>query len=237
MEQYAFVTGSSDRIGKAIALELASQGYNLLLHYSSSHDKAMNLKGEIDIFGVKSKLLQIDFMSNNNFDEIFSSLKDDNITVEVLVNCASDFRPSSFQDVGSDLYNKEMRINFESIYLLTKAFARVYEKGNIVNFIDTKVEQNYSTHLDYILSKKLLKEFTKLSAVHLAPHFRVNAIAPGLVLPPKGKSEGYLLNLAQHIPLKTHGGVEDILKAFRYLLESHFVTGQILYVDGGDHLV
>lgn len=237
MEQYAFVTGSSDRIGKAIALELASQGYNLLLHYSSSHDKAMNLKGEIDIFGVKSKLLQIDFMSNNNFDEIFSSLKDDNITVEVLVNCASDFRPSSFQDVGSDLYNKEMRINFESIYLLTKAFARVYEKGNIVNFIDTKVEQNYSTHLDYILSKKLLKEFAKLSAVHLAPHFRVNAIAPGLALPPKGKSEDYLLNLAQHIPLKTHGGVEDILKAFRYLLESHFVTGQILYVDGGDHLV
>lgn len=101
----------------------------------------------------------------------------------------------------------------------------------------SKVEQNYSTHLDYILSKKLLKEFTKLSAVHLAPHFRVNAIAPGLVLPPKGKSEDYLLNLAQHIPLKTHGGVEDILKAFRYLLESHFVTGQILYVDGGDHLV
>ena len=86
-------------------------------------------------------------------------------------------------------------------------------------------------------SKKLFKEFTKLSAVQLAPNFRVNAIAPGLVLPPAGKDENYLLNLAKDIPLKTIGNMEDILKAFRYLMDSQFVTGQTLYIDGGDHLI
>ncbi len=237
MNKYALVTGSADRIGKAIALDLARSGYNLILHYNNSVDKVMLVKKEIYSLGVASELVQIDFMSDNDFDEIFEVFKSRGVIIDILVNCASDFRPSGFEDRGSDMYNKEMKINFENIYLLTKAFARVFDKGHIVNFIDTKVEKNYSNHLDYILSKKLLKEFTKLSAVHLAPHFRVNAIAPGLVLPPKGKDESYLLNLAQDIPLKTYGGLDDILKAFRYLQESKFVTGQILYIDGGDHLI
>lgn len=237
MNRYALVTGSADRIGKGIALELASQGYNLLLHYNSSQQKADSVKELVDAFGVRSKLLQIDFMADNDFDSIFKSLKEEGINVEVLVNCASDFRPSGFDDVGSDLYRKEMKINFENIYLLTKAFARMYDRGVIINFIDTKVEKNYSKHLDYILSKKLLKEFTKLSAVHLAPNFRVNAIAPGLILPPKDKDENYLLDLAKDIPLKTIGGMDEILKAFRFLMDSYFVTGQVLYIDGGDHLV
>lgn len=237
MNKYALITGSADRIGKGISLDLAKQGYNLILHYNSSYDKALLVKNQVDAYGVESILIQIDFMSDNNFDDIFETFKKQNINIELLVNCASDFSSSSFEDVGSELYNKEMKINFENIYLLTKSYSRVYDKGSIVNFLDTKVEKNYTNHLDYILSKKLLKEFTKLSAVHLAPHFRVNAIAPGLILPPKDKDESYLLNLAKGIPLKTIGGMEDILKAFRYLLDSKFVTGQVLYVDGGDHLI
>ncbi len=237
MNKYALVTGSADRIGKGIALDLASQGYNLLLHYNSSHQKAVDLKNQVDVFGVDSKLVKIDFIANNDFDSLFQSFKDDGINIEILVNCASDFHPSSFEDIGSELYHKEMKINFENIYLLTKSFARVYDKGVIINFIDTKVEKNYSKHLDYILSKKLLKEFTLLSAVHLAPHFRVNAIAPGLILPPKDKDEAYLMNLAKEIPLKTIGSLDEILKAFRFLIDSYFVTGQILYIDGGDHLI
>ncbi len=237
MNGYVLITGSSDRIGKAIALDMASRGYNLLLHYNNSHDKALIVKQQCENLGVKAQLLQIDFLDDNDFDFIFDSLKQDDIHIEVLVNCASDFRPSGFIEKGSDMFRKEIKMNFENIYLLTKAFARSYGKGHIINFIDTKVEKNYSNHLDYILSKKLLKDFTKLSAVQLAPAFRVNAIAPGLVLPPKGKDKKYLLNLAENIPLKTIGNLDEILKAFRYLLDSSFVTGQILYVDGGDHLI
>lgn len=237
MDKYALVTGSSDRIGKSIATELASQGYNLVLHYNSSHGKVQKLKTALEKSGVAVDLLQINFLEDYDFEALFQSLKEKGIGVEILVNCASDFRPSGFADSGKKLLRKELQINFENAYLLTKAFARTFDKGTIINFLDTKVTKNHTKHLDYLLSKKLLTEFTTLSAVDLAPNFRVNAIAPGLVLPPKGKDNDYLLKLAENIPLKTIGSLDDILIAFRFLLESTFVTGQILYIDGGDHLI
>lgn len=238
MKTYALITGGSDRIGKAVAIHLAKQGYHLVLHYNSAKEKAENLQMHIEsIYKVKVELLQINFLEENDFDRIFEDFKKKNITIEVLVNCASDFIPSSFNERGSELFDKEMTINLKIPYLLTKAFARVFGKGNIINFVDTKVAKNKTVHLDYILSKKLLKDFTKISAVELAPNIRVNAIAPGLILPPEGKDESYLLNLAKDIPLKTIGNLDEILKAFQFILDSYFFTGQILYIDGGEHLV
>ena len=238
MKTYALITGGSDRIGKAVAIHLAKQGYHLVLHYNSAKEKAENLQMHIEsTYKVKVELLQNNFLKENDFDRIFEDFKRKNITIEVLVNCASDFIPSSFNERGSELFDKEMTINLKIPYLLTKAFARVFGKGNIINFVDTKVAKNKTVHLDYILSKKLLKDFTKISAVELAPNIRVNAIAPGLILPPEGKDESYLLNLAKDIPLKTIGNLDEILKAFQFILDSYFFTGQILYIDGGEHLV
>lgn len=238
MKTYALITGGSDRIGKAVAIHLAKQGYHLVLHYNSAKEKAENLQMHIEsTYKVKVELLQINFLKENDFDRIFEDFKRKSITIEVLVNCASDFIPSSFNEQGSELFDKEMTINLKIPYLLTKAFAGVFGKGNIINFVDTKVAKNKTVHLDYILSKKLLKDFTKISAVELAPNIRVNAIAPGLILPPEGKDESYLLNLAKDIPLKTIGNLDEILKAFQFILDSYFFTGQILYIDGGEHLV
>ena len=238
MKTYALITGGSDRIGKAVAIHLAKQGYHLVLHYNSAKEKAENLQMHIEsTYKVKVELLQNNFLKVNDFDRIFEDFKNKNITIEVLVNCASDFIPSSFNEQGSELFDKEMTINLKIPYLLTKAFAGVFGKGNIINFVDTKVAKNKTVHLDYILSKKLLKDFTKISAVELAPNIRVNAIAPGLILPPEGKDESYLLNLAKDIPLKTIGNLDEILKAFQFILDSYFFTGQILYIDGGEHLV
>lgn len=239
MKNYALITGSADRIGKAVAIHLAKQGYNLILHYNSSKEKAQKLKDEIEsgYSGLKVELLQINFLQENDFNQIFQDLKKKKITIEILVNCASDFIKSNFKEEGSELLDKEMTINFKIPYLLTKAFAKVYGKGNIINFVDTKVTKNNTVHLDYILSKKLLKDFTRISAVELAPDIRVNGIGPGLILPPEGEDESYLMNLAQNIPLKTIGNLEEILKAVQFILDSKFFTGQILYIDGGEHLV
>lgn len=239
MKNYALVTGSADRIGKAVAVHLANQGYHLVLHYNSSKEKAEKLKNEIESIyeNIKVELLQINFLKENDFNQIFKDLKKKKVIVDLLVNCASDFIPSNFKEEGSELFEKEMTINFKNPYLLTKAFASVFGKGNIINFIDTKATKNSTVHLDYILSKKLLSDFTKISAVELAPHIRVNGIAPGLILPPEGKDESYLLNLAQNIPLKSIGSLEEIVKAVQFILDSTFFTGQILYIDGGEHLV
>ena len=158
MKKYALVTGGADRIGKAVSIHLAKQGYHLVLHYNSSKEKAQKLKEEIQSIydEINVELLQINFLKENDFDQIFKELKNKKINVEVLVNCASDFIPSNFKEKGSELYDKEMMINFKNPYLLTKAFASVFGKGNIINFVDTKVEKNSTVHLDYILSKKLL---------------------------------------------------------------------------------
>lgn len=233
----AFVTGGAARLGRAVALELARLGYHIVLHYNRSVEKAMSTKAEIEKEGVGCSLVQFDFMGDNDFDAIFGNLHNQGLDMEVLVNSASEFAPSSFDDAGSSMLQRQLRINFENAYLLTKSFAKVCNNGIVINFLDTKITKNQTRHLDYLLAKKLLKEFTMLSAVHLAPTVRVNGIAPGLVLPPEGKDVSYLQNLAQDIPLKRYGGVDDIIEAFRFLLESQFITGQIIYVDGGDHLI
>lgn len=237
MNKYALVTGGTDRIGKALALTLARKGHNVLIHYNSSKEKAREMKEEVEKLNVKAEIIQLDFLASTDFDQVFDDLKSKGIELDILVNCASDFILSTFEDKGSELLHKEFKINFEIPYLLTKAFANNFDEGHIINFLDTKVEKNSTNRLDYILSKKSLKDLTLLSAVELAPTFKVNAIAPGLVLPPAGKGDDYLLNLAVDIPMKTIGNIEEIVKAFTYLLESKFVTGQILYVDGGDHLI
>lgn len=237
MKNYALITGSSDRIGKGVALDFAKRGHNILLHHKDSNSAVQKVKNEVEQLGVKAQTVEIDFLKETDYDQLFKNFHEQGIVIDTLVNCASDFQPSDFEKKGSDLLNREIKINFENAYLLTKAFARTYDTGLIINFLDTKVTKNYTKHLDYLLSKKLLKEFTKLAAVELAPNFRVNAVAPGLILPPKDKDENYLLELAKNIPLQTIGSLEEILKAVRFISESFFLTGQILYIDGGDHLI
>lgn len=232
---YALVTGSSDRVGKAISLKLAQMGYNLILHYNNSQLKAEKLKKEIINLGVKVEVLKINFSNNNDFEAIFKELSG-RLDIDLLVNCASDFYKSNFSDAGIDHLHHMLKVNFESAYLLTKAFVSCCKKGSIINIIDTKADKNQTVHLDYLLSKKLLKEFTTISAFNLGPNFRVNGISPGLILPPKGKDQGYLLEMAQSIPLKTYGNLALIQQTVEFLITNEFITGQIIYVDGGEHL-
>lgn len=235
-DRYALVTGASDRIGKAIALELAEMGYHLVLHYRSSLAKIEQVKQQIEGIGRKAVLVQFDFLADNDFNKVFDDLKSKNIMIEVMINSASDFSPSNYTNKGSLMLGRQMKINFEGAYSLTKVFYQIYGKGIVINLLDTKINKNHTMHLDYILAKKLLAEFTKISALELAPHIRVNGICPGLILPPKGKGEQYLKELAEHIPLKQIGSLEDIQRAVRFLVEMSFITGQLLFIDGGEHL-
>lgn len=235
-EKYALVTGAADRIGKAVALRLAEMGYNIILHYNRSKEKAANTKKEIEALGRKVKLVQIDFSNTDTYYTIFEQLKKEGIAIEILINSASDFKPSSIFEDGNKSLRHFFTINFESAYLLTKVFAKFFEKGQIINFLDTKVEKNETEHLDYLLSKKLLKEFTHLSAMQLGPNIRVNAIAPGLILPPPGKDAEYLDSLRKDNPLQAIGSLEQIQNSMQFLVENPFLNGQIIYVDGGENL-
>jgi len=231
----AFVTGGSDRIGKGIALQLARLGYNILIHYNSSKERAAQTQQEVEALGVVCETVQLNFGVRQDWAAFFEQISE-RFDIEILVNNASDFSPSNFATPSDDLLFHHFHINFVSAYGLTKAFSQQKNKGLIINLLDTKVTQNDTQHLDYILSKKTLHEFTKISALELAPNFRVNGIAPGLVLPPKEEGLDYLWKKAKDIPLQIIGDLAQIQNAVVFLVSNQFITGQIIYVNGGEHL-
>ena len=232
----ALVTGASDRIGKAIALELARLGFDIVLHYNNSKEKAQELQQRIEQEGSNCLIQQADFKREADIENLFR-VATDAFNLEMIVNNASDFVPSSIDDAGCGLLNEMMQVNFYAPYLLTKLFAKAEKKGAIINLLDTKISKNQSRHLDYILSKKTLEAFTLQMASALGGRgIRVNAIAPGLILPPAGEELAYLEAKARAIPLQKIGSLEAICAALRYLVNNDFATGQILYIDGGEHL-
>lgn len=231
----AIVTGSSARIGRNIALRLARLGFDILLHYHTSEEAAQKTGEEIKNLGVECCLIQTNLEEPESGPALFSQISKD-WNIEVLVNNASIFQPSDFHDEGENKLDLHYKINFRSPYSLTKAFIRHSEEGHIINLLDTKIEENHTDHLDYLLTKKLLRDLTLIAAKELAPAFRVNGIAPGLILPPEGKNVNYLLQKAEKIPLKTIGDLTQIENAVEFLIKNPFLTGQIIYINGGEHL-
>jgi NAD(P)-dependent dehydrogenase (short-subunit alcohol dehydrogenase family) len=121
--------------------------------------------------------------------------------------------------------------------VLGRELARLVGHGKIINLLDTRIQGYDRAHVAYILSKHMLAVLTKMCALEFAPAITVNGVAPGLILPPPGRDQGYLEQLAHATPLKRHGSPEDITRTAVYLLTSDFVTGQIIFVDGGRHLL
>jgi len=156
--------------------------------------------------------------------------------VDLLVNNASVFEPSSLKETSLELLQQQMTVNFQSPFLLCRDLANACEKSLIINFVDTRITNNRSNFAAYSISKKALWELTKMAALELAPNIRVNAIAPGVSLPPEGKDEKYLWNLAKDIPMQKPGGLEPILRSLDFIIANDHLTGQLLFADGGENL-
>lgn len=236
MNKAALITGGSDRIGKEIAISFAEMGFDIALHYFESEEKAQSTRQEILAKNVKCSVFQANFSTP---EETLSLMKDvsECYDLEFMVNNASVFIKSSLSDNEYDIFENTFNINFKAPYILTKEFARLKGSGLVINVLDTKISKNATDYFDYLLTKKILEDFTKMSALHLSPDIRVNAIAPGNILPPRGKGIQYLQDLSKDIPLKKTGGVEYIKNTIRYFVNNDFITGQIIYIDGGENLL
>ena len=237
MNKGVLITGSSDRIGKELAFYFADQNYNVAVHYANSSGKAQKVKDEITArTNVCCEIFQADFTDELQVKSLMERVNAE-FPLNVLINNASDFYENSFQNKGTKDLMHFFKINFMAPYILCKEFAnRKPENALIINILDTNISKQKTKHFDYLLSKKLLAEFTRQLAVELAPGIRVNGIAPGIILPPPGKDEEHINRMAESIPMKTKGSPENIVKAADYLLTNRFVTGEILFVDGGEQL-
>ena len=232
----ALVTGAAKRVGSAIAKGLASEGVNVVVHYSKSKDEATKLCEEIKRLGVKSWLASADFSDPDSCRQLITKACELSGRLDILVNNASVFLASTIDSVSLEAINAEMLTNAWTPLLLSRYFAEKTEYGKIVNLLDTRIAGYDFNHVAYYLSKRMLEVLTKMLALKLAPKITVNGVAPGLILPPKGKDSSYLELQKDKVPLKKYGSVSNIVDTVLFFLKNDFVTGQTIHVDGGKHL-
>ncbi len=239
MNKTALITGAAKRMGREMALHLAQQGWNIALHYNTSFHEIHIFQQELihsfpeQKFETFGRDLSVAMEVEKLIPEVFQKMKG----IDLLVNNASVFEPASIGDSSFEFFDKQMNVNLRAPFILMRDYALLVKKGNIVNFCDTRIVTNQSNYAAYSLSKKSLWELTKMAAVEFSPEIRVNAIAPGLSLPPEEKGDDYLWKLADKIPMKRPGGMIPILKSLDYILDNDYLTGQILFCDGGENLV
>ena len=235
--QTALVTGAALRIGQAIAVALAEQHAGVVIHYRRSAAPAEKLRESLAAGGHRAFCVRADFANPDETDSLIERARAVAGPIHILVNSASEFQPQELDTMTHASLVHSMTVNAWAPFALTRAFARQATRGRVVNVIDAQVTGTDLAHASYILSKHLLATLTTMTALQYAPGVTVNAVAPGLILAPQGKDDRYLDGLAQSLPLKRHGGPADIARAVLFLLESDFVTGQVVYVDGGRHLI
>ena len=232
----ALVTGAAKRLGAAVALHLAGQGYHIALHYNRSKPEAMKIAQAIYKTGVRCELFACDLADEQAVSALVPQVNKSLPNLNLLVNSASTFIPSRFGE-DMDLFNAHWQVNFKAPYVLSCAFARLVKKGHIINFIDTNVSKNVTAYQDYLLTKKALYAFTQMSATAWGPAIRVNGISPGMILVPVGRQPDDRALRAKKIPLKRVGNPKYITQTLQFLLDNDYLTGQIIANDGGEGLV
>ena len=232
----ALITGGAKRIGKATALALAEQNVDLVLHYSLSDDEAEAVALECRSMGVKSWTVQADLRDPKQAEGLIEKAVKNAGPIHILINNASIFTKSHLMDFTLEDFENNIQVNALSPLLLGRAFVNQGCKGAIINFLDTRITEYDTTHAAYHLSKRMLFTLPRMMALEFAPSVRVNAIAPGLILPPPGEDISYLQSLAHTNPLNSIGSLDAITDAVLFLLNSEFITGQVIFVDGGYHL-
>lgn len=232
----ALITGAAKRIGRAMAIALADEGVNIVVHYRASENEAKQLLVELDRRGVKSWAMRADFGQRKDYETLIDRAARAAGSLDILVNNASVFAAEKLDELTLDTLTSNIKLNAWVPFVLSREFAKRIGRGKIINLLDTRIQDNDRYHVGYLLSKLMLAEFTRMTALAYAPDITVNGVAPGLILPPAGKDENYVDRLKKTVPLKRRGSPEDVAEALVFLVKSDFITGQVIFVDGGRHL-
>ncbi len=232
----ALITGGAKRIGEGLALALARQGVDVVVHYNTSAERAEAVAEDARRCGVRAWTLAANLECPSDAEALMGRAVEMAGAIEILVNNASSFPQDTLRCATAEAFEAAFRLNALAPALIARQFAQHCRSGSIVNLLDARIADYDREHASYHVSKRALFTMTRMLAVEFAPGVRVNAVAPGLILPPEGQDEAYLDKLASTNPLSRHGVLEDVVEAALFLLRSDFVTGQVLFVDGGRHL-
>ncbi len=233
----ALVTGAARRVGRAIAIRLASDGFDVAFTYLNSEADAHRLSRDIEAKGRRSLAIRADLTApTTNCTAVFQQFSAAFDRLDVLVNNASIYTPAGLAEVDTDLMRRLWAIHVESPMLLCKAFAGALRKtrGAVVNMLDLLAEKPLPAYLAYSASKAALWNLTLGLARELAPEVTVNGIAPGVVEWPADYPEDKRAQYLKRVPLGRAGTPEDVAAAVAYLVSGNgYMTGQIMRLDGG----
>lgn len=232
----ALITGGARRLGRCMGLALARAGAHVVVHYHRSREDAEATVEAIRAAGVNAWLLAADLADPVAAAGCVGRASELAGPIDILVNNASVFEPSRLLSLTGDDLLGNVRLHALAPLELARAFAAQQREGAILNLLDARIAGTDPEHAAYHLSKQMLYALTRSLALELAPSVRVNGIAPGLVLAPEGEDTAYLEARAHSLPLRRHGTPDDVADAALYLLRSDFVTGQVIFVDGGYHV-
>lgn len=239
----ALVTGAAHRLGKAFALALAGQSHAILLHYHAAQDEAAATAAEIRALGVPVFPLRADLTDEAQIEHLFAeidALLEAGATgpLKVLVNSAGVMQRGDARELPTADFDAALAINLRAPFLCARgAYRRMRAGGLIVNISDVAAQKSWTSFPAYAVSKSALEALTQMLARSFAPQVRVNAIAPGLVLPSDDMPVADWERLAGRLPLKRAATVEEITSALDFLLKNEYITGQTIVVDGGYSLL
>jgi pteridine reductase len=235
----ALVTGAAHRVGKAIALGLAEQGCNLVIHYHSSRQAAAETIEEVKSFGVQAVGAQADLAQHADIVKLFRIVDEALGGLDILVNSAAIMQRADILEASQQEWDSTLDLNLKgTFFCLQQAAIRMRLRGGgaIINISDLAGLQPWRRYPIHCISKAGVEMLTRVAALSLAPDIRVNAIAPGLVLKPQGMDEAHWHALGTQVPLRRAGETQDVVRAVIFLLENDYITGETLVVDGGNLL-
>jgi NAD(P)-dependent dehydrogenase (short-subunit alcohol dehydrogenase family) len=232
----ALITGAAKRVGRAMAYALAADGYALALHCNTSRTQAEALAAEITLAGGGAVVVQADLADAGAVADLVDQAIAAVGPLGVLVNNASVFWADQARDTGP-LWEAQMAVNLRAPVMLTQAFAAQGLPGAVIHLIDQKVWHLNAEDFSYTLSKSALWAATRTQALSFAPLVRVNAIAPGPLLPNAQMSDAAFAAEAEATPLQRPAAMDDVIAALRFFLNTTTVTGQMIAIDSGQHLL
>jgi NAD(P)-dependent dehydrogenase (short-subunit alcohol dehydrogenase family) len=232
----ALVTGAARRIGRAIALDLGRRGWTVAVHYYTSAAEAHALVREIVDADGRAEALKADLTNEDDTRAFIGRAAAALGPVDLLVNNASVFESDDVETATRASWDAHMETNLRAPFVLSQEFARQQRAGNIINMTDERVWKPTPYFTSYTLSKSALWTLTRTLALALAPRIRVNAIGPGPTLPSPRQTEAQFARQVSLLPLKRGPQLDEICDAVRFILAAPSMTGQMIALDGGQHL-
>jgi len=234
------ITGAATRVGKEVALHLASKGAHIAFSYYDDSEPWQETKTEIEAQGVKCFVKKVEVRNRDEINTFMQETKDKFGRIDVLFNNASVWLRKPFLQISEDEWNLALDVNLKGPFLCSQAVAPIMleqGKGVIINVTDLSAFQVWNDNAHHAASKAGLVALTKSMAFELAPNIRVNAIAPGTVLLPPNASPAKVEWAVENSLLKRVGTPQDVAQLAEFLITNEFATGSVYFIDGGRSLV